>query len=192
MSFFELLKANKLKIKAQLVSNNPMSRKERLAGILTDWITANTYAMAMLCLLLLGRFLMQLAGVQSLASAVIAWTMSLTIMLPLWLYFSFVEVKYATSLGKQFMQMIIASPHPLTLGKSLLRNFFKLLPWHGLMLLLVFRRQLTPWQLVLGIVLAVLYILVLLLMSLYKADRRHWIDLLVGTQVQFLRDNQSL
>ena len=113
----------------------------------------------------------------------------ITISLPVWLYFILMDSERSSgTIGKKLFGLRVATEKGvrLSVGKSTVRTFFKLLPWELSHLTLIFPEPLyfdTDPEFRIFLLIAPCIILGNLLSIRYNRNKRVWYDVLLGTIV---------
>ena len=171
----------------KIIAINPIPFKKRMIEFLFDYL----FILAYLVLLFLSSMLIYIIffnGVPEFTEIQSQWLVFFTSVLPIMLLFTFLDYKHDGSFGKVKAGLELVYQKK-TVQASLIRNVIKFLPWqlghmgtiHGLY---------SDFD-VLSIILsfsATLLAVLLLVMTIFRKDKRHLGDLLARTQVQLRGD----
>lgn len=169
----------------EFLKSNPIQLKDRVLALLIDWAAICLYLVflfvcfAILYTALFGTIFISLGeGLTHLMSFVVS-------VLPVMLAFALMDYHGGT-IGKRKCNLtVVFQKH--SLSASLLRNIVKFLPWqfgHMIAIHAMYHSEDGMWPI---IILGVLTYstLLLMLMALWRQDKRHLADMLSGTQVQY-------
>ena len=167
----------------KMLAINPIPLKKRIKEFLFDYL----FILAYLVFLLLGSMLIYMIlfhGVPEFTEIQSQWLVFFTSVLPITLLFTFLDYKNDGSFGKVKAGLELVYQKK-TVQASLIRNVIKFLPWqlghmgtiHG------FYSNFDGLSIILSIS-ATLLAVVLLVMTMFRKDKRHLGDLLAHTQVQ--------
>ena len=167
----------------KMLAIKPISFEKRMMEFLFDYL----FILAYLVLLFLGSMLIYIIffnGVPEFTEIQSQWLVFFTSILPITLLFTFLDYAKNGSLGKgkAGLQLVYQKK---TVQASLIRNTIKFLPWqlghmgtiHG------FYSNFDGLSISLSISATLLAVL-LLVMTMFRKDKRHLGDLLAHTQVQ--------
>ena len=167
----------------KILAINSISFKKRMIELLFDYL----FILAYLALLFLGSMLFYIIlfnGIPEFTEIQSQWLVFFTSVLPITLLFTFLDYTKNGSFGKAKagLQLVYKKK---TVQTSLLRNTIKFLPWqighmgtiHG------FYSNFDGLSISLSISATLLAVL-LLVMTMFRKDKRHLGDLLAHTQVQ--------
>ena len=171
----------------KFLENNPISAKKRITELLFDYLLIITY-LGILFLCAITFYYIVFNGVP-MQTEFQAQTLTFFIsVLPIMLYFTFLDYEKNGSFGKSKagLQLIYQKK---TVKASLIRNTIKFLPWqlghmgtiHGVY------SNFDLLSIILSF-LATLFAVSLMVMTIFRKDRRHLGDLLAQTQVQPIGD----
>lgn len=167
----------------KMLAINSISFKKRMMEFLFDYL----FILAYLVFLFLGSMLIYIIffdGVPEFTEIQSQWLVFLTSILPITLLFTYLDYAKNGSFGKRKAGFELVYQKK-TVQASLIRNTIKFLPWqlghmgtiHG------FYSKFDELSIILSI-LATLFAVSLLAMTLFRKDKRHLGDLLAHTQVQ--------
>ncbi|AXY25102.1 hypothetical protein CL176_03135 [Suicoccus acidiformans] len=163
-------------------TNETITKGRRIASLLTDWMVLIFCVMLVLAVLLFVDTLLHWFTPWRLSP--LAWCISLLLFLlvPLWLGGTYLEVKRGGSMGQQMMRLQVAYQQS-NLGRRLLRSGLKVMPVASFLYALALyfisgEMSGLAWGLLLF---SALLLILILVMTFTRADRRHFIDLLVGS-----------
>ena len=167
----------------KMLAINPIPLKKRIKEFLFDYL----FILAYLVFLLLGSMLIYMIlfhGVPEFTEIQSQWLVFFTSVLPITLLFTFLDYKNDGSFGKVKAGLELVYQKK-TVQASLIRNAIKFLPWqlghmgtiHG------FYSNFDGLSIILSISATLLAVL-LLVMTMFRKDKRHLGDLLAHTQVQ--------
>lgn len=167
----------------KILANNPISVKKRMIEFLFDYL----FILAYLVLLFIGSMLIYIIifnGVPEFTEIQSQWIVLFTSVLPITLLFTYLDYAKNGSFGKEKAGLELVYQKK-TVQASLIRNVIKFLPWqlghmgtiHG------FYSEFDVLSIILSIS-ATLLAVSLLLMTMFRKDKRHLGDLLAHTQVQ--------
>ena len=167
----------------KMLAINPMSLKKRMIEFLFDYL----FILAYLALLFLGSMLFYIIffnGIPEFTEIQSQCLAFFTSVLPITLLFTFLDYAKNGSFGKAKAGLELVYQKK-TVQASLIRNIIKFLPWqlghmgtiHG------FYSNFDGLSIILSIS-ATLLAVVLLVMTMFRKDKRHLGDLLAHTQVQ--------
>ena len=167
----------------KIIAINPIPFKKRMTEFLFDYL----FILAYLLLLFLGSMLIYIIffnGVPEFTEIQSQWLVFLTSILPITLLFTFLDYKNDGSFGKAKAGLELVYQKK-TVQASLIRNVIKFLPWqlghmgtiHGVY------SEFDLLSIILSF-LATLLAVLLLVMTMFRKDKRHLGDLLAHTQVQ--------
>ena len=167
----------------KMLAINPISFKKRMIELLFDYL----FILAYLALLFFGSMLFYIIffnGIPEFTEIQSQCLAFFTSVLPITLLFTFLDYKNDGSFGKVKAGLELVYQKK-TVQASLIRNVIKFLPWqlghmgtiHG------FYSNFDGLSIILSIS-ATLLAVVLLVMTMFRKDKRHLGDLLAHTQVQ--------
>lgn len=174
----------------KFLKTNPIQLKDRVLALLIDWAAICLYLIflfvgfSILYTALFGTIFVSFGeGV----TQVIAFVTSV---LPVTIAFAVMDYRGGT-IGKRKRGLTVAFRQH-SFGASLLRNAVKFLPWqlgHMTAIHAIYHSEDGRWFLILGIL--TYGTLFLMLMALWRQDKRHLADIVAGTQVR-LEHNDSI
>lgn len=167
----------------KMLAINPISFKKRMIELLFDYL----FILAYLALLFFGSMLFYIIffnGIPEFTEIQSQWIAFFTSVLPITILFTFLDYAKNGSFGKVKAGLELVYQKK-TVQASLIRNVIKFLPWqlghmgtiHG------FYSNFDGLSIILSIS-ATLLAVVLLVMTMFRKDKRHLGDLLAHTQVQ--------
>ena len=167
----------------KMLAINPISFKKRMIELLFDYL----FILAYLALLFFGSMLFYIIffnGIPEFTEIQSQWIAFFTSVLPITILFTFLDYAKNGSFGKAKAGLELVYQKK-TVQASLIRNIIKFLPWqlghmgtiHG------FYSNFDGLSIILSIS-ATLLAVVLLVMTMFRKDKRHLGDLLAHTQVQ--------
>lgn len=167
----------------ELMSVNPVSKQQRLTELLVDWILICLYLITLFLVMLLFNYAAFGTALPDHGELYNQLFATFTTTVPVSIIFAWLDYRWQGSLGKHFAGLRVIFKQP-TLGKSLLRNFLKFLPWqlgHVAVIRFMYGQtdSLTIILCLLSISLSVTY----LVMGLGRQDKRHLPDFLASSQV---------
>ena len=171
----------------KMLAINPISFKKRMMEFLFDYL----FILAYLVLLFIGSMLIYIVffnGVPEFTEFQSQCLVFFTSVLPITLLFTFLDYAKNGSFGKAKAGLELVYQKK-TVQASLIRNVIKFLPWqlghmgtiHG------FYSNFDMLSIILSISATILAVL-LLVMMLFRKDKRHLGDLLAHTQVQLIEE----
>ena len=167
----------------ELMSVNPVSKKQRLTELLVDWILICLYLITLFLVMLVINYVAfgkALPDHGELYSQLIA---TFTTTIPVSIIFAWLDFRWQGSLGKHFAGLRLVFKRP-TFGKSLLRNFLKFLPWQlGHVSVIRFMYGKTDFLTIILYLLSIGLLVTYLVMGLGRQDKRHLPDFLASSQV---------
>jgi len=171
----------------KILAINPISFKKRKTEFLFDYLFILAYLVFLfLCSMLI--YMIFFNGVPEFTEIQSQWLVFFTSVLPIMLLFTFLDYKNDGSFGKVKAGLELVYQEK-TVQASLIRNVIKFLPWqlghmgtiHG------FYSEFDVLSISLSISATLLAVL-LLVMTMFRNDKRHLGDLLAHTQVQLKGD----
>lgn len=167
------------------LKENPIKIKARFKELLFDYSIICGYLFALYIITMLGYklFLKEIPEFTKIQSQLVATFSSV---IPITIIFSFLDYKphYGT-LGKRKNNLRVFYKTP-TFTRSLIRNSVKFLPWQ-IAHISVIEGVYTEFESLISIVLyciSMILLTIMLLMGLFRKDKRHLGDIIAGTQVQ--------
>lgn len=161
----------------------PVKGQQRLASQLADLFVGHLFMLTLLIIYFIVYNLINMFTGFQLAPLIIYLCVILAVWLPWTLFASAIENKFQASLGQLMLRQTTQYSYP-TWWRYWLRQILKSLPYLLILLafLSVWLSGANSWQIVL-IVIAGFYIVSIWLMIIRREDGRHWIDLLLSSQV---------
>ena len=167
----------------KILAINPIPFKKRMIEFLFDYL----FILAYLVLLFLGSmpiYIIFFNGIPEFTEIQSQWLVFFTSILPITLLFTYLDYAKNGSFGKVKVGLELVYQKK-TVQASLIRNVIKFLPWqlghmgtiHG------FYSEFDVLSIILSISATLLAVL-LLVMTMFRKDKRHLGDLLAHTQVQ--------
>lgn len=167
----------------KMLANNPISVKKRMIEFLFDYLFILAY-LALLFIVSMLIYIIFFNGVPEFTEIQSQWLVFFTSVLPITLLFTYLDYAKDGSLGKGKAGLQLVYQKKM-IQASLIRNVIKFLPWqlghmgtiHGLY------SNFDVLSIILSISANLLAVL-LLVMTMFRKDKRHLGDLIAHTQVQ--------
>lgn len=167
----------------RMLANNPISVKKRMIEFLFDYLFILAY-LALLFIVSMLIYIIFFNGVPEFTEIQSQWLVFFTSVLPITLLFTYLDYAKDGSLGKGKAGLQLVYQKKM-IQASLIRNVIKFLPWqlghmgtiHGLY------SNFDVLSIILSISATLLAVL-LLVMTMFRKDKRHLGDLIAHTQVQ--------
>lgn len=165
-------------------ANNPISAKQRFKEIGIDYLVILAY-LAVLAVVNVGIYFLIFRGIPAFTPMQSHMLSFFTSVLPIVLWFSYLDWKKPHgTFGKRFARLHV-SYTDVSYWRSLVRNIVKFLPWqmaHIGVIEGVYTEYTSIWSHVFSYA-GILLLAILIGMIFLRKDKRHFGDMLAGTQV---------
>lgn len=167
-----------------ILKENPLNKMQRITELLVDWLMICLYLIVIFLIVAMFNFFVHGTAFPNYSETTSLLILTFTTTVPIALVFAWMEYRFNGTLGKVFSGLVVVST-TRSFGRFLLRNLIKFVPWQlGLMAVTRFMYH-EPDTLAFGKwILSTGLMLMLIIMSFRRKDKRHLADLMVGTQVQ--------
>lgn len=166
-----------------LLSENPISKKQRLTELLVDWLMICLYLVSLFLVILVINFFVYGDPLPARGERYSQLIATFTTTIPITILFAWMDYRWSGTLGKHFAGLRVHFKQA-SFGRSLLRNSIKFLPWQfGHMSVIHFMFGSIDAFAMVSYILSIVLLVLLLVMGLYRKDKRHLADLIAGSQV---------
>lgn len=168
----------------RLLKENPLSKIQRVTELLVDWLMICLYLIVLFLVVSMFNFFTYGTVFPYYSESTSQMIATFTTTVPITLIFAWMEYRWGGSMGKIYAEQIVYF-EKRTFLRSVCRNLIKFTPWQlGHMAVIRFMYHEPDTIAIILFILSIGLMVLFFVMGLWRKDKRHLADLLVGTQVQ--------